>query len=59
MAVSVRMILMTIASQLTVTMEHVKLATAVSNVSALLVSMVPSVRMTLMSVKVSFKSEDT
>lgn len=58
MAVSVRTILTTTAGPLTVTVELVKVITAVSDVSAFLDSMVPTVRMTSMSVKVSFNSEN-
>lgn len=58
MAVSVRTILTTTAGPLTVTVELVKVITAVSDVSALLDSMVPTVRMKSMSVKVSFNSEN-
>lgn len=58
MAVSVRMILTTSAGPLTVTVELVKVITAVSDVSAFLDSMVPTVRMKSMSVKVSFNSEN-
>lgn len=58
MAVSVRTILTTTAGPLTVTVELVKVITAVSDVSAFLDSMVPTVRMKSMNVKVSFNSEN-
>lgn len=58
MAVSVRTILTTTAGPLTVTVELVKVITAVSDVSAFLDSMVSTVRMKSMSVKVSFNSEN-
>ena len=58
MEVNVRTILTTTAGPLTVTVELVKVVTAVFDVSAFLDSMVPTVRMKSMSVKVSFNSEN-